>query len=237
MPNDMTRETRSYLCEVRAEADEKHGTYITGRPIVFEKRTDMGWYEEVIDKDALSKTDLKDVRFLVGHNTQGIPLARSRNNNENSTMQLIVGDEGMDIRADLDTENNAEAKALYSATSRGDISGMSFMMVVNRDKDVWTDIESDYPKRRIMEISRVLEVSAVVFPAYESTSIQVASEGSALDSARISLESAKQKLAEERAAQQAAEEAEAAKQAEEERRRAVLERLNKLINGVTHDGN
>lgn len=196
----------------------------------------MGWYEEVIDKDALSKTDLKDVRFLVGHNTQGIPLARSRNNNENSTMQLIVGDEGMDIRADLDTENNAEAKALYSATSRGDVSGMSFMMVVNRDKDVWTDIESDYPKRRIMEISHVLEVSAVAFPAYESTSIQVASEDSALDSARISLESAKQKLAEERAAQQAAEEAEAAKQAEEERRRAVLERLKKLINEVTHDG-
>ena len=227
------RETRSYICEVRAEADEKHGNYIIGRPIVFENRTDMGWYEEVIDREALKNTDLKDVRFLVGHNTQGIPLARSRNNNENSTMQLIVGEEGMDIRADLDTENNAEAKALYSATRRGDVSGMSFMMLVNRDKDVWTDVESDYPKRRIMEISRVLEVSAVAFPAYESTNIQVASEGAALDSARISLESAKQKLAEERAAQEAAEQAEAARQAEEERRRAALERLHKLIDEVT----
>ena len=229
----MDKETRSFICEVRAEQDEKHGTYITGRPIVYEQKTDMGWYEEVIDRNALVGCDLRDVRFLVGHNTSMIPLARSRNNNENSTMQLIPGDEGMDIRVDLDTENNVESRALYSATGRGDISGMSFMMIVDRDKDVWTDVESDYPKRRIMSITRVLEVSAVAFPAYEQTSIQVASEGSALDSARVSLESAKQKIAEERAAQEAAEAAEKAAQAEAERRTAALERLEKLIHGGT----
>ena len=221
----MDKETRSFICEVRAEQDEKHGTYIIGRPIVYEQKTDMGWYEEVIDKNALVGCDLRDVRFLVGHNTNMIPMARSRNNNENSTMQLIPGDEGMDIRVDLDTENNVESRALYSATGRGDISGMSFMMIVDRDKDVWTDVESDYPKRRIMSITRVLEVSAVAFPAYEQTSIQVASEGSALDSARASLESAKQKLAEERAAQEAAAAAEEAARAEQERRTAVLEWL------------
>ena len=216
-----SKETRSFICEVRAEQNEQHGAMITGRPIVFEQRTDMGWYEEVIDRNALAGCDLKDVRFLVGHNTGMIPLARSRNNNENSTMQLMPGEEGMDIRVDLDIENNAEARALYSATGRGDISGMSFMMIVDRDKDVWTDVESEYPKRRIMSIQRVLEVSAVAFPAYEQTSIQVASEGSALDSARASLESARQKLAEERAAQEAAE-------AEAERRMAALERLENL---------
>ena len=220
-----SKETRSFICEVRAEQDEKHGSYITGRPIVFEQRTDMGWYEEVIDRGALNQCDLKDVRFLVGHNTGMIPLARSRNNNENSTMQLMPDENGMGIRVNLDTENNVEAKALYSATGRGDISGMSFMMIVNRDKDVWTDVESDYPKRRIMEISRVLEVSAVAFPAYEQTSIQVASEDTALDSARASLESARQKLREERAAQEAAE-------AEAERRTAALARLNNLIQEV-----
>jgi len=220
-----SKETRSFICEVRAERDEQHGSYITGRPVVFEQKTDMGWYEEVIDRGALANCDLKDVRFLVGHNTGMIPMARSRNNNENSTMQLMPNDAGMDIRVNLDTENNMEAKALYSATGRGDISGMSFMMIVNRDKDVWTDVESDYPKRRIMEITRILEVSAVAFPAYEQTSIQVASEDSALDSARASLESAKQKLAEERAAHEAAE-------AEAERRTAALEKLNKLIQEV-----
>ena len=224
----MSKETRAFTFEVRAEKNEQHGTFITGTPVVLEQRTDMGWYEEVIDRNALNKTDLKDVRFLVGHNTSMIPLARSRNNNENSTMQLIPREERMDIRVDLDTENNMESRALYSATQRGDISGMSFMMIVNRDKDVWTDVESDYPKRRIMEISKILEVSAVAFPAYEQTSIQVASQDGALDSARASLESAKKRLAEERAAQEAAEAAEKAAQAEAERRTALLERLENL---------
>ena len=217
---EMSKETRSFNFEVRAEENEQHGTFITGTPIVFEKETDLGWFAEKIARGALDGTDLKDVRFLVGHNTSMIPLARSRNNNEHSTMQLTVTDEGMDIRVDLDTENNAEARALYSAVKRGDMTGMSFMFGV--DKDSWENIESDYPKRTVEHISRVLEVSAVAFPAYPQTSIQVASEGDALDSAKVSLESARKELEEQRA-----------KQAEDERRTAALERLNKLIHGGT----
>ena len=211
----MNKETRAFNFEVRAEQDEKHGDYITGTPIVFDQATDMGWYEEKIDRGALADTDLKDVRFLIGHNTSMIPLARSRNNNENSTMQMSVTDAGMDIRVDLDTENNAEARALYSAVRRGDMSGMSFMFTV--DGDTWSDIDTEYPKRTITSIRKVYEVSAVAFPAYEGTSIQAASEGETLDSVKASLESARQRLAEERAAQ-----------AEQERRTALLERLNKL---------
>ena len=214
----MNKETRAFSFEVRAEENEQHGTYITGTPIVFDQETDLGWYSERIDKDALSRTDLRDVRFLVGHNTSMIPLARSRNNNENSTMQMVINDHGMDIRVDLDTENNAEAKALYSAVKRGDMSGMSFMFIV--DEDSWEDIDTDHPKRTIRSIRTVLEVSAVAFPAYEGTSIQAAAEGDTLDSVKASLESARQQLAEERA-----------KQAEQERRTALLERLNKLTEG------
>ena len=215
---EKNKETRSFCFEVRAEENEQHGTFITGTPIVFEQATDLGWYQEKISRNALEGTDLKDVRFLVGHNTGMIPLARSRNNNENSTMQLSVTENGMDIRVDLDTENNAEARALYSAVKRGDMTGMSFMFVV--DKDSWEDIESDYPKRTVEHIKTVLEVSAVAFPAYEGTSIQAASEGQTLDSARASLESAREHLKEERA-----------KQADEERRTAALIRLENLIGG------
>jgi len=214
----MNKETRAFNFEVRAEQNEEHGTFITGTPIVFEQATDMGWYEETISREALADTDLKDVRFLIGHNTSMIPLARSRNNNANSTMQMSVTDTGMDIRVDLDTENNAEARALYSAVKRGDMSGMSFMFTV--DKDSWDDVESDYPKRTITSIRKVFEVSAVAFPAYPQTTIQAASEDTTLDSARASLESARQQLAEERA-----------RQAEDERRTAALERLNNLIGG------
>ena len=213
----MNKECRAFNFEVRAEKNEQHGTYITGTPIVFDQDTDMGWYQERIDHQALAGADLKDVRFLIGHNTSMIPLARSRNNNENSTMQMVVTDRGMEIRVDLDTENNAEARALYSAVQRGDMSGMSFMFMVDTDKDIWEDTDTDYPKRTIMSIRKVYEVSAVAFPAYEQTDIQAASEGQTLDSVRASLESAKAKLAEERAAQ-----------AEQERRTALLERLEKL---------
>ena len=213
----MKKETRAFSFEIRAEKDERHGNYITGTPIVFDQDTDMGWYQERIDHQALAGCDLKDVRFLVGHNTGMIPLARSRNNNENSTMQMTVTDRGMEIRVDLDTENNAEAKALYSAVRRGDMSGMSFMFVVDTDKDIWEDMDTDYPKRTIMSIRKVFEVSAVAFPAYEQTDIQAASEGESLDSVRASLESARKKAAEDREAK-----------ARQERRTALLERLKKV---------
>ena len=183
-------EIRAFNFEVRAQQDEEHGTFLDGTPIVYDSWTDLGWYDEMIDRGALAETDLRDVRFLVNHNTDMIPLARSRNNNENSTMQLSVDDEvGMKIRVNLDAENNADARALYSAVERGDITGMSFMFIV--DSDRWEDIDSDHPKRHILSIRKVFEVSAVTFPAYEATSIQARGLADALDSAKASLESVK----------------------------------------------
>ena len=185
----MEKEIRSFDFEVRAEQNDQ-GSVLTGRPIVFNQRTNVGWYDEIIEDHALDNTDLKDVRFLVNHNTNMIPLARSRNNNANSTMQMkVVDGEGMDIRVNLDTENNAEARSLYSAVERGDISGMSFMFVV--DKDSWDDVDSDHPVRTIRSFKQVLEVSAVTFPAYEQTNIQARGLSEALDSAKESLDSAK----------------------------------------------
>lgn len=191
----MNKELRAFDFEVRAEQNEEHGHFLTGQPIVYNEQTDMGWYDEIIDDGALADTDLKDVRFLVNHNTDMIPLARSRNNNTNSTMQLeVVPGAGMSIRVDLDTENNADAKSLWSAVGRGDISGMSFMFMV--DKDAWENIDSDHPTRHIRSISKVFEVSAVTFPAYAATSIQQRGISDALDSARESLESVRAAAAE-----------------------------------------
>ena len=187
----MKKEIRAFDFEIRADNNEEHGHFLTGQPIVYNERTDLGWYDEIIEDGALADTDLKDVRFLVNHNTDMIPLARSRNNTGNSTMQMTVDGDGMGIRVDLDVENNAEAKSLYSAVSRGDISGMSFMFTV--DGEAWDDIDSEHPTRRIRSISRVLEVSAVTFPAYEATSITARGLADALDSAKASLESAKAK--------------------------------------------
>ena len=181
-------EQRSYSFEIRAEETEQ-GNIITGRPIVYNSRTDLGYFDEIIEAGALDRTDLTDVRFLVNHDTNRIPLARSRRNNGNSTMFLSVVSEGMDIRVTLDTENNVDAKALYSAVSRGDISGMSFMFVVEDEE--WDDLDSDHPTRRIKSIKTVIEVSAVTFPSYAATEI-FARDAEALENAKATLDNVRQ---------------------------------------------
>lgn len=181
-------EQRSYNFEVRAEETE-NGNIITGRPIVYNSKTDLGLFDEVIEQGALISTDLRDVRFLVNHDLSRIPLARSRRNNGNSTLFLQVDEMGMNIRATLDTENNADARALYSAVQRGDISGMSFMFTVRDEK--WENLDSEHPTRRITDIGTIVEVSAVTFPAYDSTEISTRSQ-QALDNAREALEKARE---------------------------------------------
>ena len=179
-------ERRAYEFEV--SAGDEDGSIIEGRPIVYGQRTTLPYYDEIIEIGALNNTDLRDVRFLVNHDLSKIPLARSRRNNGNSTMQLTVDDQGLFIRVQLDIENNTEARNLYSAVKRGDVSGMSFLFSVNGES--WDDIESEHPLRRITDIGSVVEVSAVTFPAYDSTEIYARS-ADALDKARQTVDTAK----------------------------------------------
>lgn len=189
MQEQRRRINRLYDCEVRAEQDEEKGAYITGRPIVFGSTYDNGIFQETIEAGALDSADLRDVRLLINHDLSMVPLARSRNNNSNSTMQLEVVEDGLSIRANLDVENNKTAAELYSAVQRGDISGMSFCFTV--DTEEWTGLESDTPVRHIKGIDKVFEVSAVTMPAYEATTIEArADDVEALESARAALESA-----------------------------------------------
>ena len=187
-------ESRSVTCEVRTEG--QGGNIILGKPIVYGSYTDMGWYREIIERGALDMADISDVRFLVNHDISAIPLARARTANGKSTMQLTVDDTGMTVKVELDTERNEQARALYSAVERGDISGMSFMFSVKSNE--WEDIDTDYPTRRITQIGSVIEVSAVNFPAYAATEIYARDRSNALESAKQSLENAKQERAKEK---------------------------------------
>lgn len=186
-------EKRSFnLKEFRA-VDEDDGKIIEGHAAVFEQKTDIGGYFfEVIDRGAFDNADcLRDVALFVNHNFEQIPLARSRRNNGNSTMTLSVDNIGLAIRAKLDVENNPSAKELYSAVSRGDIQGMSLAFRV--DAEEWQDLEADMPTRRIKKISRVYEVSACTFPAYEQTDIHARAAADTLESAKKALVNARGK--------------------------------------------
>lgn len=181
--------TRSYnRQEFRAGGDDSDKT-IEGHPAVFNSPADIGgWFSEIIDRGAFDDCDMDDVLFFVNHNMNKIPLARSRRNNGNSTMTLSVDNVGLKMEAHLDTENNEEARAVYSSVSRGDMDGMSFCFRVKEQK--WENLDTDYPTRRITKIAKVYEVSAVNEPAYEATDIS-ARDKTALENAKQALENAK----------------------------------------------
>ena len=176
---------RNFTFDIRADTDSENGAYITGRPIVFESRANLGCCDEIIRAGALDDADLSDVRFLVNHNADMIPLARYKEGFKNSTMQIQTDKDGLVMRVNLDIENNQDARALYSAVQRGDVSGMSFMFTI--DSDEWEGLETEHPTRYINKIGSVAEVSAVTFPAYEQTEIS-ARDKRAVEEARKALQ-------------------------------------------------
>lgn len=190
------RVLRFFSCDVnitkRDEGDDDGIRTITGRPIVFNSPYDVwGEWEERIDPHALDEADMTDVALLVNHDERMIPCARSRRNNENSTMRLnIVENEGVDMIANIDVKNNDTSRALASAVDRGDITGMSWAFTIESYE--WQNLDTDYPTKLITKVGRVFEVSAVNSPAYTETSIHARdAEHQALESARAALESAK----------------------------------------------
>lgn len=191
---------RGFTAEMRAVGDdpENKGHMIEGLAAVYEQETRIadffGEFIEVIREGAFDKTDFSDVRLLVNHDMSGIALARSRNNNKSdkpNTMQLSVDKAGIHIKADLDTENNEQARALYSAIQRGDMDGMSYCFYVSEENQRWSKKDGvDY--REILAVDSVVEVSVVNFPAYKGTNINsrsLDSDKRALENARTLLES------------------------------------------------
>ena len=193
---------RGFTAEFRAVGsdDDDSGHIVEGLAAVYEQETRIsdffGEFIEVIRKGAFDECDFSDVRLLVNHDFNGIALARSRRNNKSdkpNTMQLTVDERGVNIKADLDTENNEQARALYSAISRGDMDGMSFCFYIDEDGQRWTE-KDGVEYREILKVAKVIEVSAVNFPAYGGTNIDARSLDSdkrALDSARKLLDSRK----------------------------------------------
>ena len=180
--------------EPTEENDNKY--IIEGYAVIYGERTQIGnFFYEIVKQGALDGADLTDVPLFVHHNNNKIPLARSRNNNGNSTMTLTPDNRGLFFSAELDVENNSEAKALYSAIKRGDISGMSYAF--NVKEEVWKDVDTEMPTREIEKFNKIYEISALWSPQYEGTNINArdgeldSSDKEALESAKSTLDSEK----------------------------------------------
>ncbi|MGX7091557.1 HK97 family phage prohead protease [Hutsoniella sourekii] len=139
---------------------------LVGSPILYDTPTEIfvgsSSYTEIIERGALDGVNLNDTRLLYNHDTNKIPLARTP-----KTMQLSVDEAGLHMIATLaDTE---EARSVWTAVKRGDLSGMSFSFTVSSDGHTY---DSKTNIRRIHKIDKLYEISVVPFPAYPTTSVE-----------------------------------------------------------------
>lgn len=153
----MKHETQTRQYEVRAA--EKPLT-LTGVAVVFNQPADLGGVKEVIAPDALRGVALDDIVLITNHDGGQIPLARSP-----KTLALTVTEQGLEMTAQLpDTE---QARAVYEAVKRGDLSQMSFAFDVGE-----YTFDEQTQTRTITQISKIYEISIVNYAAYTQTNVQ-----------------------------------------------------------------
>ena len=162
---------RNYPAEFRAEAESG---LIIGEPIVFDTATDIGgMFQETICKGAVAESVLQaDVGFYFNHDLNSMRIARSLIPLDKlGGMDFQITDKKVIARINANRKRS-DANDLYLGIEDGTIDGMSFMFRVA--EEYWEDENTDYPKRFITRIDPIVEISAVNYPAYKSTSIHVA---------------------------------------------------------------
>ena len=162
---------RNYPAEFRADSESG---LIVGVPIVFDTPTDIGgFFQETICKGAIDERVLKnDVGFYFNHDLNRMRIARSIIPIDKlGGMDFTINSEKVTMRVNANRKRT-DANDLYLGIEDGTIDGMSFMFAVAEER--WEDENTEYPKRFITRIDPIIEVSAVNYPAYKSTSINVA---------------------------------------------------------------
>ena len=142
--------------EVRAAGDD--ALVVEGYASNFDVEYDLGYFKETVARGAFDGVMEDDVRFLLNHT--GAPLARTTN----GTLELSVDDQGLKYRAALaDTQDGRD---LYKLIKRGDISQSSFAFTIEADE--WSE---DRSTRTITKVGRLLDTSAVTYPASPTASV------------------------------------------------------------------
>lgn len=183
------------FAEFRALDEESDNMIIEGYALTFEQPATHDYgdvkFTEVISRGALNNADLSDVPLRYNHSDEFMIMARTRNN----SLQLIVDDIGLKIRAELiDTQSNRD---VYKSIKSGLISKMSFAFDVEKDGDEWDEGDSGI-KRRINKFRKIYDVSVVDTPFYDTTNVFARSvellESSAVGASAVALALEKRKL-------------------------------------------
>ena len=170
MPVKPNREYRNMKLEVREITDGEDEMIVTGYASTFEEPYKLfdgeGWeYWEVVDRGAFDETDMSDVIFQYDH--RGRVFARTRN----KTLEVKPDDEGLFIQADLG--GTAIGRELYEEIRKGYTDRMSFGFTVTGESEEREKDENGIVKftRRITQVGKLYDVSAVSIPANDGTSI------------------------------------------------------------------
>lgn len=149
-------DTETYIVEGYATTFEMPYTLFEDRDYIV---------NEVVDKDAFDKTDMSDVILQYDH--AGRVFARTKN----ETLKLTIDDRGLHVRADLG--GTEIGRQLYEEIRGGYTDKMSFGFTVRGDEVTETNNgdEKTILERRILDIGRLYDVSAVSIPANDSTVI------------------------------------------------------------------
>jgi len=161
------QEIRSISVEVRAD-DQEGSRKVFGYPIVFGKPSNDIGFIEYIDKGALKGVDLSDVYLVYAHDPNQ-PLARV----DAGTLKLKVDDEGLYFESTL--PNTTLANDVLENIRVGNIKGMSFMFTAAEDKWELSNEPGKPDIRHVTKIDEVFEITITPLPAYDDTSIAIAS--------------------------------------------------------------
>jgi len=161
-PNKEIRTFNVQNLELRQEGDEN---VVVGYGSVFNTLSnELGGFREIIAEGAFEGRLNDDVRFLINH--EGLPLARTTN----GTLTLSTDERGLKYEARV--ANTSTGRDLVELMRNGTINQSSFAFVV--EDDSW-EVREGVNIRTINKVSRLYDVSAVTYPAYEEASVALRS--------------------------------------------------------------
>lgn len=158
-----TKEKRK-ASEVRSIEVEGKLRKIVGYAAVFDKPSeDMGFIETVRKGAFTDALKISDARALFNHDTDTLPLGRQ------SAGTLILSEDDTGLHFEITPPDTQCARDLMTCIDRGDIKEASYGFIV--DVDEWDYLNKDVIKRTIIKVREVFDVSPVIFPAFNDTTV------------------------------------------------------------------
>jgi uncharacterized protein len=163
---DKTEQRELLTQKIEIREDEDGNRTLSGYAVKWEKKSVvMGYYRkfrEQFRQGAFTESLQKeDQRFLWSHDTSKV-LGRTKNN----TLRLM--EDSIGLRFELDLPKTTLGNDTFETIKRGDVDGVSFGF--NMISEEIEEPDDDLMLRTVTK-AKLLEVSAVAFPAYPDSEV------------------------------------------------------------------